>query len=256
MALEDKIVRQSQANPVKKIPIIVTMVDSNGTFREIPFRYLPFTSGAEVIPGDIIYGVELIVNPASMSTNIAKLIGRTQSMSSWVEDHWGEEIDTITLQGNTASFITGGSKELDETNLKASDPYTIRLTGGSLTQKFLNDEATAPNKRLPSSGIGMGIHDNEIGLTVSQRRATVSYVQFKRLVDLFRFNGCMFDDFGLVKGRYFVVISYGRQAYKGFFESIDVTEIAENPFRFQYTITFKSQETIYSYIKQPTMRNA
>jgi len=85
------------------------------------------------------------------------------------------------------------------------------------------------------------------GTTTSQRRTSVSYREFLRLVDLFRSNGCMFDKNGFIKNRYYILLSFGTEAYKGFFESIDVTEDAMNPFQFIYTITFKSEETAFAY---------
>jgi hypothetical protein len=249
MPLQNSIVRAPYGNPVTKVPVIIAMIDSDGSLRNIPFKSMPFDdfeqkalSGAGIdLSKEIIYGIELMINPASISTNISKLISRNQTMTSFVEDHWGEEIDTITLQGYTASFVTGGN-----------DIYSIRLNNdNSPTKEYLQQtNGTVQGVR----GYGSGIHDDEIGLTTSQRRKSVSYRHFKRLLDLFRLNGCFFDTFGLISKRYSIMISYGRSAFRGFFESIDVTEIAENPFRFQYTITFKSQETIYSYIRQPSSK--
>ena len=251
MPILNSIIRADYGNPVPKIPIIIAMIDSDGAVKEIPLKVMPFTDFEQAalaesgvnINTEVIYGIELMINPTSMSTNISKLVGRSQTMTNFVEDHWGEEIDTITLQGLTASFVTGGN-----------DIYSIRLNNNnSPTQAYLQQTAGSVQSRS-LNGYGSGIHDDEIGLTTSQRRKSVSYRHFKRLLDLFRVNGCFFDTFGLVSKRYSIMISYGREAYRGYFESIDVTETAENPFRFQYTLTFKSQETIYSYIKQPTIK--
>jgi hypothetical protein len=251
MPLQNKIVRAEYGNPVTKIPVIVAMIDSDGAIKEIPFSSMPFNdyeqaalaeAGVTDTNKETIYGLELMINPASLSTNLSKIINRSQTMTSFVEDHWGEEIDTITLQGMTAAFVTG-----------STDVYSMRLNSNtnSPTKKYLEStNGTVQGVR----GYGSGIHDDEIGLTTSQRRKSVSYRHFKRLLDLFRVNGCFFDTFGLISKRYSIMISYGREAYSGYFESLDVTEIAENPFRFQYTITFKSQQTIYSYIKQPSIR--
>ena len=250
MPLQNSIYRAEYGNPVTKIPIIIAMIDSDGSLKNIPFKSMPFNdyeqaalSGAGIdLTTETIYGIELMINPASMSTNISKIVNRTQTMTSFVEDHWGEEIDTITLSGFTAAFVTGGT-----------DIYSIRLNEkNSPTKDYLQQtNGTIQGIR----GYGSGIHDDEIGLTTSQRRKSVSYRHFKRLLDLFRLNGCFFDTFGLVSKRYSIMISYGRAAYRGYFESIDVTETAENPFRFQYTMTFKSQETVYSYIGQSARKN-
>jgi hypothetical protein len=242
MALDGKIVKVPRTNPKPVIPVTVAMIDSDGIVQAIPFKALPFSDEiSRTFYDEVIYGVELIVNPSTLSTNISKIINRTQTMTCFVEDHWGEEIDTITLQGFTAAFVTG-----------VQDIYTSRVHQNSPTKDYL-ERTTGAVQGV--RGYGSGIHDDEIGLTTSQRRKSVSYRHFKRLIDLFRVNGCFFDSFGMVSKRYYIMINYGSSAYKGFFESIDVTEIGENPFRFQYTITFKSQETIYSYIAQTPTRN-
>jgi hypothetical protein len=128
-----------------------------------------------------------------------KIINRTQSMTAWIEDHWGEELDTVSIQGNTASFIY-----------------------------------------MPENKISGGI-------SVENRRETASYAEFKNIIGIFNSNGCSFDIKGFVNKRFYVLITYDYSSYMGFFESIDVMEDSANPFRFNYTITFKSERTIYSF---------
>jgi hypothetical protein len=101
--------------------------------------------------------------------------------------------------------------------------------------------------RFAGAGTNSVRDDVAPGVTTSQRRKSVSYQQFLRVIDLFRSNGCTFDQNGFVKSRYYILLSFGTEAYRGLFESIDVTEDASNPFRFIYTITFKAEETAYSY---------
>jgi hypothetical protein len=69
-----------------------------------------------------------------------------------------------------------------------------------------------------------------------------------RLLDLFRANGCLYDDQGFIKLRYWIVISYGYSSYRGYFESFDVTEDAKTPYRFIYNAVFKAEETVYNYV--------
>jgi hypothetical protein len=220
MYSEQVIKRYPHGAPHLKIPFIVALVDADGQFRTLPF---PPQEGGLVYDEDKILGVELMVNPQTMSNNMAKLISRSQTMTTFVEDHWGEELDTITFQGFTAAFVYG-----------AADIHGLKNSPGSVTQQYLKEQSQS-------------IQDISGSMTVSKRRESMSYHQFKRVVDIFRVNGCFFDSFGLVTKRYYVMLAYGRSAYKGFFESIDVTEEASNPFRFQYTVTYKSEETVYSY---------
>jgi hypothetical protein len=205
------------------IPFILGMIDINGTIKT-----LPYPSQDDQFTDDTIYGVELMVNPATLSNNMSKIITRTQTMTAFVEEHWGEELDTLTFQGSTATFVIGGT-----------DTYTVRM----------HDSETSPIKQFYRfAGTGdTAVLDTSPGITTSRRRYSASYIQFLRLMDLFRANGCMFDTNGFVRNRYYIFISFGTEAYRGLFESIDVTEDASNPFRFIYTITFKSEETVFSY---------
>jgi hypothetical protein len=255
MPITNKLIyKENYGPPYNKTPFIMALIDRNGTLQGMTYppidrsmeSWAPLTS---LPPSPTILGIELMVNPASMSTNMAKIVNRTQSMVSFVEDHWGEELDTLTFQGKTASFVVGGN-----------DLYSIRM----------NDSETSPTKRYSRNavtneairsdlytGVGLGssslsatdgVKDYEIGLTTSRRRWSVSYKLFKRFIDLIRYNGCFFDNQGFVSKRYYIMLSYGNSAYRGLFESIDLTEDASSPFNFTYTITFKSEETIYSYV--------
>jgi hypothetical protein len=205
-------------------PFILSMVDRDLNLQTLPY---PSQDGQETT--DTIYGIELFVNPATMSNNMSKIVTRTQTMTAFVEEHWGEELDTITFQGSTATFVNGGS-----------DSYAVRMydsPASPIVQYYGFAGAETNSVR----------DDVAPGTTTSKRRESVSYQQFLRVIDLFRSNGCTFDQNGFVKSRYYVFLSFGTEAYRGLFESIDVTEDASNPFRFIYTITFKSEETVFSY---------
>ena len=240
MALENYILRNPHGSPHNKIPFIFALIDANGTLQTIPFPPSEVSPGVDLNgkdPTNTVYGIELMVNPSTLSSNLSKLMTRQQSMTSYVEDHWGEELDTITIQGHTAAFVTGGATG-------GTDIYSIRLSqGNSFLRDYLKNFKRSPSIEEPA-----GL----VGVTVSERRNSLSYIQFKRLIDIIRINGCMFDSSGLIKRRYYVMVSFGNASYKGFFENIDVTEIAADPYRYQYTITFKSEETLYSYINRGT----
>jgi hypothetical protein len=179
-------------------------------------------------PEKNIMAIRLLINPTTLTSNMAKIINRTQTMTGWVEDHWGEELDTITCQGSTASFVLG------------SNP--LRPTSDMI------DRDTARSEFYSSVGVDDYTY-MMTGLTATYRRNTVSYEQFKKVVDIFQANGCMFDTQGFVRQRNYVQLSYDYSKYKGYFEAFDITEDARNPFRFIYTLTFKSEKTLYSFNK-------
>jgi hypothetical protein len=170
------------------VSVFVATVDKDGNLKKYQMNNQP----------DPILGLILMVNPNAVSVNMSKIINRTQTMVGWLEEHWGEEMDTITFQGSSAAFL-------------------------------LDPEGLA---------------------TAETRKQTPSYIEMKRLISLMNANGAVFDDWGLVKDRVYIQVSYDYASYRGYIESFDITEAAESPYRFVYTITFKAEKTIYSFMSR------
>jgi len=212
-----------------KIPFFVEIVDKDGDRDD-----LLSGNGKEKI-----LGIRLTVNPSSIAVNMAKIIGRTKSMVGWIEDHWGEELDTVTLQGNTAAFVIGGRSSEDAKRTSIA----LRQAEASVTDF---------NRAMGYTDISSTASIGDVGLTTRRRRDSVSYREFKSLIKIMNSNGCVFNDQGFVQERKFIQISYGYSSYRGYFESIDVSEDANSPFKFIYTITFKAEKTIYSFTPKNT----
>jgi len=210
---------------VDKIRFFIQTVDVDGN--NIPYTY----------HGQTILGIVLFINPASISTNLAKLVTRTQTMTSWVEEHWGEELDTLTFTGSSAAFIWGGPAS----NLPAPGP--LQLSTEEIRDIFNN------YMDIPDLGTNepIGPGDNS-GLTVKRRRDTLSYDEFRKLAFLMNGNGAEYDIYGLVRNRLFIQLAYDLSAFRGYFESMDITENADSPYRFTYTITFKSEKSVYNFL--------
>lgn len=167
------------------------------------------------------------------------MVTRTQTMTGYVEEHWGEELDTITFQGSTAAFIFHG------TSISPPPPTSNPDVDAKNVRQSFNDYFSLPDTGSPPLDFG---NDNFInGLATGMRRETTSYQEFKKIINLMNANAASFDIRGLIKNRYFIEISYDYACYRGYIESIDVTEDAASPFRFQYTMTFKSEKTIFYY---------
>jgi hypothetical protein len=215
----------SQGTAPNKVKFIVQTVDGDGR----PFKY--------TIGDCCVIGLVLIVNPSSVSVNLSKIVNRTQTMTTWVEDHWGEELDTITFQGSSAGFLWEGPL-----------PYVQGFQEGTRTTGQVQ---RVFNQYNDISDLGStephGVGDND-GLTVRRRRDTVAYNEFRQFMQLANANSAIFDLRGMVSDRLFIQLSYDYACYRGYFESFDLTENAETPFRFIYTITFKSEKTIYSFL--------
>lgn len=189
------------------------------------------------IQGRTFVGLVLLINPATMNANLAKIVSRTQTMSGWVEDHWGEELDTVTFSGSSASFLWGGPRPDFAQGPLSDSPQEIRDT--------FNNYMNIPD--LGSADpVGPGDHS---GLTVKRRRDTLSYDEFRKITHLMNAQAAKFDIRGLVKERFFIELGYDYAMYRGYFESIDITEIADTPFKFNYIMTFKAEKTIYNFLR-------
>lgn len=214
---------------VNRIRFFMQIVDLNG-------RAVSYT-----IDGQVFLGLVLLINPASINANLSKIVNRTQTMTGWMEDHWGEELDTISIQGSSASFLWGG----------VNSPSTNPKYGTPLTQtpqeirEMLNKYTDIPELGL-TEPIQPGDHS---GLTAKRRRETLSYDEFRGIMKMMNANAAKFDAYGLVRERLFIQLSYDYASYRGYLESIDVTEDSETPYKFIYTITFKAEKTVYSYLR-------
>jgi hypothetical protein len=208
-----------------KLKFFMTTVNSKGDNTSYTIR------------GRTFLGLTLFVNPASLSVNMAKMINRSQTMTGWVEDHWGEELDTITFQGSSAAFIWAGP-------LRQPPAGPLKQTPAEI-QDMYNDYMDIPDLGI-NEPIGIGDHT---GLTVKRRRETLSYDQFRTIVHLMNANAANFNFQGLVTKRLFIQLGYDYAAYRGYFESVDITEDAETPFKFIYTITFKAEKTIFKFLR-------
>jgi len=220
-----------------QLPFFVEMVDNEERATTIPVPWEKEID--EDSNASQILGIKFIVNPSSISVNMSKIINRTQSMVGWIEEHWGDEIDTLTFTGSTAAFVNGRTnlREISEKRAQNStDKAQARLdfyqSMGFNENSVVNEENSSYLSTSP-------------GLTTRYRRKSISYEQMRDLIKIFSANGCLFNQDGFVKDRKSIRLSYDYSSYIGYFESLDVVEDAYAPFRYTYTITFKAEKTKY-----------
>jgi len=190
-----------------KQPFYVSLVDENDNLYPLSIE-----------DGQQIVAIKLLINPASVNFNMSKIVNRSKTMVGWVEDHWGEELDTVSLSGSSAAFVLGEVSNVRDISMGTKSP-----------QEFNTDD---------------------IGLTVKRRRETIGYKEFRRLIQIMNSNASDFDaSTGFVTTRRFVKLSFEYAAMMGYFESFDTTEDASSPFKFTYQITYKAERTLFSYMK-------
>ena len=218
------------AVPIAKgSPFYIEMVNTSGVGVSIPRD-----DGTEIL------GVRLMVNPTTLSVNMSKIVNRTQTMTAWIEDHWGEEMDTVTLQGSTAGFVIGAGSLRGAGKLHQGDDRNNTAARANARAEFYQYLVGSSTAGFPGNNV-------EPGLTTNYRRYSVSYREWKKLIEIFSYNGCIFDRQGFVKDRHFIRLTYDYAAFIGYFESVDTTEDANSPYRFTYNITFRVERTLYRF---------
>lgn len=139
-------------------------------------------------------------NPQNFNQSFSKKITRTQTATAFLEEHWGEELDTISCNNSTGSFMLAQPTE----------------------SRFIGHE----------------------GLTTHARKYTEAYQNFQYLLDLYRNNGLVYDlNTGMSVRMGYIVLYFDEGTYFGYFESFNVNENADSPFRFTFDFTFKVESS-------------
>jgi hypothetical protein len=73
-------------------------------FNGAPIRFRPdnFDTLARIVLGD--EKIPFYVNPSSISFAYRQKISRKKSRAGWIEEHWGEELDTLTVEAVSGGF--------------------------------------------------------------------------------------------------------------------------------------------------------
>lgn len=208
-----------------EMPAILRMVDS---------RMEP--QGIIMSSGWAVTALKLSPNFDSLVINSAKIINRYQTMTRWVEEHWGDEIDIINLSGSTFSFFGF--------NINRRIPGLV-AENRSLTQAY---KSLRELSKLFTVN-GMIIQDNRVyeGSLGSLRvDGFVSAAVEKFLMD--EDNKRFVDNHpreGLMKERLYVNLLFDYLSCYGYLDTFDISESSTSPYRMTYTIVFKSEKTIY-----------
>lgn len=212
---------------LRKLPeeksFIIEMIDSDGN-----------NCGIDMYDGAFITSLKLAPNPNNLSINSAKIVTRYNTMTRWVEEHWGDEIDTISFSGYTFSFtaLLGNSAPgLSVANRDATASYRYMRSLITFFKKngylFQDNIRYYPESLLNADNIPSGV----------------------RAVDEFLASNPEFRNnhprAGLIRERLYIRMTFDYLSLLGYFETFDLTEDSANPFRFLYSAVFKSEKTKY-----------
>lgn len=215
-----QVVRASQYRDV--LPMFLDMVDSNMT-----------RQGIYMGEDFIVTTIRLNPNPNSMTMNSAKKINRYTTMTRWVEEHWGDEIDTVSINGSTFSFFGYfGNNNPNNTGL------ALKNRDETQAYKYMKELV----KFYQANGY------------IYQSGSDYEEPGYLAVADFLNSNPEFADNHprkGMIKERLYLRLNYDYLTLIGRFESFDIIEDASMPFRFQYSAVFKSEKTIYRLDKAP-----
>jgi hypothetical protein len=213
----------------RKIPnelsMIIDWVDSN-----IKPVLIEFQDGSR------IEALKLTPNPDSLIIGSSKIINRYNTMSRWVEEHWGDDLDSISFSGSTYSFnaqVKGNSYTgLTSVNRNYSEAYRllkkvvdIYRTNGYLYQESngyaISNAPTSEREQSDYAVVNRYLLQNPQAVNNHPRH-------------------------GMIRERLYNRISFDYVTFLGYFESFDITDDSANPFKLIYSTVFKAEKTIWT----------
>ena len=207
-------IREVRPPYMRKVPnannIIIDMVDRNKKNILIEFQ-----------DGERILALKMDPNPESLIINSSKIINRYNTMTRWVEENWGDEIDNITFSGSTYSFtVTSNNERIG---------LAVISRNHSEAYRFL--------KKLVEFYRTNGyLYQDETGYTMeretAENRNQHQYQSMNRYLLLNPSSRNNHPRDGLLRERLYIRIKFDFVTFYGYFESFDVTEDQASPWPF------------------------
>jgi hypothetical protein len=192
-------------------------------------------SNIPLFRGDyILKTLRLGVNPRSLSFNSENIITKGQSLTRWVEEHWGEEISTITFEGSTLAFImipgTQGSNVKKDSGGLSTEKRNLTYPFQEF-QHFIN--LIKVNGLIYQDLEGEGGSDALVP-TIGQINSEEKFEYFQQ-----------HPRYGMVRERRYISLKYDYGQFLGYFENFQVSENSSNPFIYEYSVTFKAEKVLW-----------
>lgn len=210
----DGIAMPSHLRSSPGIAMFFEMVDSSNSRKgiDVPGFMYPRVSTLRLTP-----------NPETLTINSTKKIGRYATMSGWVEEHWGDDIDTVNFTGSTFSLYD----DTAEISLGLTNEYR----GETKSYLYLKELV----KYFQVNGCLY--QGNEYDLTLP------AVVDFLNNNPEFTTNH---PRKGMIKERLYIKMNYDYLTLYGRFDSFDIIEDSSAPFKFKYSAVFKAEKTVYN----------
>ena len=175
--------------------------------------------------------VRMFINPQNITYNHKKLISKEKTKGGYTLQYWGEELSTLNISGTTGSSGVEGINMLYEiyrAEQYAFDAVGLTLAGNNASADLANGlvqgiggaigQAIGGNSQTAAAG-GAGLLGGVLGLDSPNNNLSARNIP------------------SLASLAFAVEMYYNGWVYRGFFESMTVTERADN-FLLDYQMTF------------------
>jgi len=206
-------------------PFLVEMIDARGQ-----------TCNIQYPDNTIVMALKIAPNPETLTINDGKIINRYNTMTRWIEEHWSDEMSTVSFSGSTFSFMafvtSSTGPGLSVTNRRSTQSYQmlkelVRFyrANGCIYQ----DESTyIPFSQIVSSATGDQTNTTSQAFLTKFPTFAVNHPRQ-----------------GLVRERLYIKLTFDYVSFIGYFESFDITEDSTKPYKLIYNAIFKSEKTVY-----------
>jgi hypothetical protein len=222
---EEREIRPYLRKLPNEIPVFLRMVDSNMK----PYSIV-------MSNGLVVTSLKMSPNPEALTINSAKMINRYQTLTRWVEEHWGDEIDVITMSGSSFSFfgyaLNGRYPGLVAESRRLTEPYKYLK---ELQKLFTYDGFIMQDNRTYEGSVGSLRVEGFVNPVVEQ---------FLNDPDNFEFVNNHPRE-GMVKERLYINFAFDYFSCMGYLDTFDIVEDSKSPYRMTYTLVFKSEKTVY-----------
>jgi len=206
-----------------EIPVYMEMIDANLQPCSI-----------QISNGVTIQALRLAPNPDTMTINSAKIVNRYSTMTRWVEEHWGDEMDVVNLSGSSFSFLSFVPEDVSpglsvvsrrDTNAYKMIKELVKFyrTNGCIYQDrdtYLSNDEISINKSPESNSVDKFLLENP-SFKGNHPRA------------------------GMIQERLYIKLSFDYVSFIGYLESFDLIEDSASPFRMTYNIIYKAEKTSF-----------
>jgi hypothetical protein len=185
--------------------------------------------------------VRMYVNPENINYAHKKLISKERTKGGYTLQYWGEDLTTLTIGGTTGSSGVEGINALYE--IYRAEQYAFDAVG--LTLAANNASADVANNIIGGVGASLGNQVNQLfgGAPNSPTAAAGGAGLLGGILGLDSPNNNLSAQNipSLAQLAFTVEMYYGGQIYRGFFESMTVTERAQS-FLLEYSMIFTATQ--------------